>query len=146
MSNGHPCSRITGWPSAGPSSAYPMLRTPALTCLRDANDVFFGLAGVRAIDCGFPPFAESEAPFGCALPGLNMPSSAAAIVIAALPKKLRRLKLELLCIVCSFWNPITIGVYKRLRALPPVIPARSSYRLFRSVEHIQHRLAMDSAP
>src|SRR5215813_5933621 len=95
MSNGQPCSRITGRPSAGPSSAYPILRTPALTCLSDANDVFFGLAGVRAIVCWLASLAEAAAGalLGCALAGASPRSSAATIAIAALLRNPRRSRL-----------------------------------------------------
>src|SRR5438270_4508974 len=44
MSYGQPCSRMTGGPSAGPSSAYPTLRTPASTCLSGAKDMCAGEA------------------------------------------------------------------------------------------------------
>src|SRR4051794_22462866 len=32
MSYGQPCRSTTAGPSAGPASAYPILRTPAVTC------------------------------------------------------------------------------------------------------------------
>src|SRR5690349_4401878 len=40
MSYGQPCSRMTGAPSAGPSSAYAMFRTPASICFSAANEMF----------------------------------------------------------------------------------------------------------
>src|SRR6202011_1503380 len=48
MSYGQPCNRMTGGPSAGPSSAYPTLSRPASTCLRAGNEVRPALVGGAA--------------------------------------------------------------------------------------------------
>src|ERR1700730_14174348 len=48
MSYGQPCNRMTGGPSAGPSSAYPTWSRPATTCLRAGNEVRPALVGGAA--------------------------------------------------------------------------------------------------
>src|SRR5260221_13910172 len=80
MSYGQPCRRMTGEPLAGPASAYPTLRTPASICFSELNDVFVpGLIGLILVACA------SADPI--------MPNSAAAIVMAAVPRKRRRQRL-----------------------------------------------------
>src|SRR6266581_321395 len=80
MSYGQPCRRITGGPFAGPSSAYPMFRTPASICFSDLNAVFVpGLIGLILGDCA------SAEPI--------VASSDAASVRTAAPKRRRRSRL-----------------------------------------------------
>jgi hypothetical protein len=72
----------SGAPSAGPTSAYPTLSGPELICFSDPKDVFV------------PGFIVGSC-FGFALPVCAradpiMPTWAAAMDIAAVPKKLRR--------------------------------------------------------
>src|SRR6185436_16866293 len=81
MSYGQPCRRITGWPSAGPASAYPTFSSPASICFRGAKDVLApgliaGTVGWDVPDCAF------AAPI--------IPSRVAAIVRAAVLTKRRR--------------------------------------------------------
>src|SRR5262245_46710222 len=82
MSYGQPWRRITGGPPAGPTSAYPMLRTPASICFKTPNE-FVGF------DTGF-------ALVDCALSAPSSPKRAPIIVIAAVPRKRRRSPLNLL--------------------------------------------------
>src|SRR6266852_2286909 len=49
MSYGHPCKRITVWPSLGPASAYPTLRTPASIFLRGPSEVFAVVGAVTVV-------------------------------------------------------------------------------------------------
>src|ERR1700733_4627987 len=81
MSYGHPCSSTTGGPSEGPSSAKATLRSPALICLRDLKDVFVPGVNVGRGNLS-PPDCAAEEPI--------IPSWAAAIVRAAVPRKDRR--------------------------------------------------------
>src|SRR5262245_38375492 len=70
---------MTGGPSAGPASAYAMLRRPALICFSGPNDAFTpGLMRGSLADC--------------ALAGAGMPSWVAAAVTAATPIRWRRCK------------------------------------------------------
>src|SRR5471030_2244915 len=80
MSYGQPCRRITTGPSAGPASAYPTFRTPALTCFSVPSDVL-----VPALTVG--RFSLPD----CACAEPIMPSWVAARVMAAVPRKPRRL-------------------------------------------------------
>src|SRR5580698_5076082 len=81
MSYGQPCSSTTGGPSEGPSSAKPTLRSPASICLRDLKDVF-----VPGVNAG----RDNLSPPDCAAVEPIIPSWAAAIVTAAVPRKDRR--------------------------------------------------------
>src|ERR1700722_16849246 len=86
MSYGHPCSSMTTGPLAGPSSAYPMLRTPVMTCFRGPNDVLVPGGGLEE--------GAESASLAFAKPA--MANSATAKLIAEAPKKRRRLGL-----ICS---------------------------------------------
>src|ERR1700678_2600928 len=82
MSYGHPCSRITAGPLAGPASAYPTFSNPALICFSELKDVFVpGLIGGTSAWFGSSDRASAEA---------IVTSGAAARVITALRKKRRR--------------------------------------------------------
>src|SRR5580658_7809260 len=85
MSYGQPCRRITAGPLAGPASAYPTLSRPASICLRGPNDAL-APAFVVAAPASFSVLA-------CASFEPKMPSLAAAMVMAAVPRKRRRLGL-----------------------------------------------------
>src|SRR4030095_5261037 len=71
---------MTGGPWAGPASAYPTLRRPASICFSEPNDVFGLIVGTLA------GFALPD----CAAAEPIIPSWAAAIVVATVPKKRRR--------------------------------------------------------
>src|SRR6266566_6044387 len=73
---------MAGEPSTGPASAYPTFSRPASICFTEPNDVLAtGLALDRST--GF-------ALLDCALVEPVTPSRAAAIAIAAVPRKRRR--------------------------------------------------------
>src|SRR5262245_7828457 len=73
---------MTAGPSAGPSSAYPTLRRPASICFKERNDVF--VPGLIAGSCA------GLVVFCCAPAEPMMPSCAAAMLVAAAPRKRRR--------------------------------------------------------
>src|SRR5262249_29322707 len=73
---------MTAGPSAGPSSAYPTLRRPASICFKERNDVF--VPGLIAGSCA------DLVVFCCAPAEPMMPSCAAAMLVAAAPRKRRR--------------------------------------------------------
>src|SRR5439155_25311914 len=82
MSYGHPCSRTTGGPFAGPASAYPTFRTPASICLIESNDEPVGAATAIPVSGVIVLVDISE--------NLVAPNRAAASVMIAVPKKRRR--------------------------------------------------------
>src|SRR5687768_14848569 len=82
MSYGHPCSRMTAGPPAGPASAYPTSSTPARICLRLPND----LIGPGSREGGFDGLVVLDR----ASREAKRPNSAAASVMAAEPRKWRR--------------------------------------------------------
>src|SRR4029077_2718128 len=73
---------MTDRPLTGPASAYPTLRRPASICLREPNDVFVpGLIGGTLAGFALPDCGSAEA---------IIPSWAAAMLMATVPKKRRR--------------------------------------------------------
>ncbi len=70
---------MTGGPLAGPASAYPTFRTPASICFSEAKDVF-----VPRLILGR---SAAFVLLGCASAERIMPSWAAAMVRAVVPKK-----------------------------------------------------------
>src|SRR5580658_1503196 len=83
MSYGQPCRRITPGPLAGPASAYPIFKSPASICFRGPNDAL-APAFLAVAPASFNGLA-------CASLEPKVPSLAAAMVMAAVPKKRRRL-------------------------------------------------------
>src|SRR4030095_14692354 len=106
MAYGQPGRRITEGPAVGPTSAYPMFRTPASICFNAPND--------RA----WP---------GCAAPGSIVPEPAAAIVIPAPPRNARRPALIAFCMM----SPFTFGhrLNRPSRARCPAVGARVRERI-----------------
>src|ERR1700712_2571706 len=75
---------MTTEPSAGPASAYPTFRTPAVICFMETNDVFVpGLIVGTSAGLVLP---------GCASADPTAPNRAAAIIMEAVPRKRRRRK------------------------------------------------------
>src|SRR4051812_20232704 len=83
---------MTTGPPAGPTSAYPTSRTPALICFNGPNDVLPGLIPSEPV--GF-------APSGCAFAEPIVANGAAASVMAAPPRKRRRWRLTSLDILLA---------------------------------------------
>src|SRR5580693_6761514 len=85
MSYGQPRSRTTAGPLAGPASAYPTFRRPALICFSEPNEVF--VPGLIWGTC------EGLVWLDCALAEPIAASSVAAKATVAFRKKRRRLGL-----------------------------------------------------
>src|SRR5882672_9747404 len=86
---------MTGGPAAGPASAYPTLRTPASICFSVANEVLVpGLILGSSAGFALPDWALAE-PLKA--------NWAAAMVMAAVPKKRRRSLLMSSDILKSLW-------------------------------------------
>src|SRR5580693_2873405 len=86
MSYGHPCSRTTAGPLAGPASAYPTFRRPALICFSEPNEVFVpGLIWGTCAGLVWLDWASAER--------IVLASPAAPRVMVAFRKNRRRLLL-----------------------------------------------------
>src|SRR5712664_4693116 len=92
---------MTGGPAAGPASAYPTFSTPASICFSVANDVLVpGLILGSSAGFALPD---------CALAEPLKANWAAAMVMAAVPKKRRRSRLMSSDILRSLWFEGWVG-------------------------------------
>jgi hypothetical protein len=96
---------MTAGPFAGPASAYPTFRTPALICFSGPNDVF--VPGLKAGEPG------GSALLDCARADPIIPNWAAAIANAAEFMKPRR-RVSILSVISM--SPTEVGVSRRIPA------------------------------